>query len=136
MSEKNCLNELYHHIESAFAMLYSGKETQLLKDWLKEVEGYVDDYRQYLEGIEEGMSSRKAWDEIETDLDEFRQGLLELECPDVMADLYHDAERGDKHAPSEFSKEVLDGYASALDEHLSAIEHGLTEILEHATYWH
>ena len=62
MTKTDCVNELYTHIEAARAMLYSGKESQLLKDWLNEVEAYVNDYRQYLEGIDEGLSSREAWE--------------------------------------------------------------------------
>ena len=60
MTKTDCVNELYKHIKAARDMLYTGKETQLLKDWLNTVEAYADDYRQYLEGIEEGLSSRKA----------------------------------------------------------------------------
>ena len=41
----------------------------------------------------------------------------------------------DKDAPTDFAKEVLEGYADALDEHICAIERGLAELLEHATYW-
>lgn len=135
MTEKDCLSDLYQHVESARAMLYSGKETQIFKEWLKEVEAHLNDYRQYLGGIEAGMSCSEAWADTETDLDEFHQGLLELECPDALADLYHDAERDDKHAPGDFAKEVLDGYADALGAHLTAIEYGLAKLLEQATYW-
>lgn len=136
MTKTDCVNELYTHIEAARAMLYSGKESQLLKDWLNEVEAYVNDYRQYLEGIiDEGLSSREAWDEAGTDLDELRQGLLELERPDALEDLYEDAARDDKDAPTDFAREVLEGYALALDEHLCAIESSLAELLEQATYW-
>lgn len=135
MPQKDCLNELDKHIEAARAMLYSGKETQRLKDWLKEVEAYADNYRQYLEGLEEGMSNRKAWEETGTDLDEFRQGLVEQERPDTLDALYEDADRDDKHAPTDFAKEVLEGYADALDGHLCAIERGLADMLEQATYW-
>lgn len=135
MTKTDCVNELYTHIEAARAMLYSGKESQLLKDWLNEVEAYVNDYRQYLEGIDEGLSSREAWDEAGTDLNELRQGLLELERPDALDDLYEDAARDDKDAPTDFAKEVLEGYANALDEHLHAIACGLADMLERATYW-
>ncbi len=134
MTEKDCVNELYKHIEAARAMLYSGKESQRFKEWLKEAEAYVDDYRQFLEGIDEGLSSRKAWDGAGTDLDEFRQGLLELERPDALDDLYEDADRDGKDAPTDFAKEVLEGYANALDEHIHAIMCGLAELLECATY--
>ena len=135
MTEKHCLNELYTHIEAARAMLYFGKETELFKAWLKEAEAYVDDYRQYLEGLDEGLSSREAWDEAGTDLDEFRQGLAKLERPDALDDLYEDAARNDKDAPTDFSREVLEGYADVLNEHLCAIELSLAELLEQATYW-
>lgn len=135
MTQKDCLSELDKHIEAARAMLHSGKETQLIKNWLNTAEAYVQDYRQYLEGIEEGLSSREAWDEAGTDREELRQGLVELERPDALNDLYEDAARDDKHAPTDFAKEVLEGYADALDEHICAIERGLAELLEHATYW-
>lgn len=135
MSEKDCLSELYREVEAARAMLYAGQEAQLFKDWLNEVEAHLNDYQQYLQGIEAGMSCREAWADTETDLDDFCQGLRELECPDAIADLYYDAERNDKQAPSEFAREVLDGYADALDGHLRTIEQGLAKLLERATYW-
>ena len=134
MAEEDCVNELYKHIEAARAMLYSGKESQLLKDWLNEAEAYVDDYRQYLEGLDEGLSSREAWDDAGTDLDELRQGLLELERPNALDDLYEDAARDGKDAPTDFAKEVLEGYANALEKHIHAIACGLADLLERATY--
>jgi hypothetical protein len=125
--------QLNKQVEAAYAMLYPGPESEQINHWLDQINSLLQEYSTYLGGLEEGLSSRKAWLETGTDAEIFTQDVVALEFPQILCEVLDEAE--DCKEISDLSKEILNGYAKELDEHLITIQLGITQLMESASYF-
>jgi hypothetical protein len=118
-------------LEQARQMILPGRDLIPISDWLDAAAEIVEVVQIVAGALADGSSSSEAWDDAESDADEFVQRVNYLDAPDFLNEVYGDSVDGEL---SDLSRQILQDYADRLETVLSSLHGLLLKLSEDLAY--
>jgi hypothetical protein len=119
-------------LEQAWQMVLPGEDSIPISDWLDAAAEIVGVVQIVAGALADGSSISEAWDDAESDADEFVQRVNYLDAPDFLNEVYGDSV--DVGELSDLSRRILQDYADRLETLLSSIHDLLLNLSEDLEY--